>query len=652
MTIDEKKGRDASAPVEPVFDNRPGTYGAESIQVLEGLEAVRRRPGMYIGSTDQRGVHHLVFEVVDNSIDEALAGHATHIEITIHANKSVTVSDDGRGIPVETHKHTGKSALETVMTILHAGGKFGGGGYKVASGLHGVGVSAVNALSEHLRVDVHRDGKIYRQEYRQGVPVAPVKPVGKTSRTGTTTTFSPDRAIFADHIDYNFETLVQRFREMAYLTKGLMITFTDERVDRQTSFYFDGGILSFVRYLNKNRTGLHRPVYFERMIGTTAIEVALQYNDSFVESLYSFANNINTSDGGTHVTGFRAALTRTINDYGRKNNLIKDEDANLTGDDVREGLTSVISVKLTEPQFESQTKAKLGNGEVRNQVETVVADGLRMFFEENPSEAKRILEKVLTAARARKAAQMARDTVIRKGALEGMTLPGKLADCSEKDPARSELYLVEGDSAGGSAKQGRDRKFQAILPLRGKILNVEKAREDKMLGHEEIRAIITALGAGVGTRFNNEKLRYHRVVIMTDADVDGSHIRTLLLTFFFRYMAPLIDSGHLFIAQPPLYRVKTGRQEHWVYSDQEKDAIVAKANNAKVDVQRYKGLGEMNPEQLWQTTMNPTQRTLLQVTVEDAAQADSTFDMLMGDAVPPRKKFIQTHAKDVRNLDV
>ncbi|HUE75184.1 MAG TPA: DNA topoisomerase subunit B, partial [Chloroflexota bacterium] len=558
----------------------------------------------------------------------------------------------GRGIPVETHKHTGKSALETVMTILHAGGKFGGGGYKVASGLHGVGVSAVNALSERLRVEVRRNGRIYRQDYRQGVPLAPVKPVGKANDTGTTTTFMPDRAVFADHIDYHFETLVQRFREMAYLTKGLMITFTDERVDRQTSFYFDGGILSFVRFLNKNRTGLHRPVYFERMIGTTAIEVALQYNDSFVESLYSFANNINTSDGGTHVTGFRAALTRTINDYGRKNNLIKDEDSNLTGDDVREGLTSIISVKLTEPQFESQTKAKLGNGEVRNQVETVVADGLRLFFEENPSEAKRILEKVLTAARARKAAQMARDTVIRKGALEGMTLPGKLADCSEKDPARSELYLVEGDSAGGSAKQGRDRKFQAILPLRGKILNVEKAREDKMLGHEEIRAIITALGAGVGTRFNAEKLRYHRIVIMTDADVDGSHIRTLLLTFFFRYMAPLIDSGHLYIAQPPLYRVKSGRQEHWVYSDQEKDAIVAKANNAKVDVQRYKGLGEMNPEQLWQTTMNPTQRTLLQVTVEDAAQADNTFDMLMGDAVPPRKKFIQTHAKDVRNLDV
>ena len=627
-------------------------YTVESIQVLEGLEAVRRRPGMYIGSTDVRGLHHLVQEVVDNSVDEALAGACTEIKITINRNKSVTVTDNGRGIPIEIHPKTGKSALETVMTILHAGGKFGGGGYKVASGLHGVGVSAVNALSEWLTVEVHRDGKVYRQEYRQGVPTGPVAEVGTSDRTGTITTFMADKKIF-ETLEYNFDTLSQRFREMAYLTKGLKITFIDERHDREMSFYFEGGILSFVRYLNKNRTPLHsKPVAIEKQVNGTFVEVALQYTDGYSESVFSFANNVNTSDGGTHVTGFRTALTRTINDYARKNNLLKEDEANLTGDDVREGLTAVVSVKLTEPQFESQTKAKLGNGEVRNQVETVVVEGLRAFFDENPSEAKKILDKCVTTARARKAAQMARETVIRKSALEGMTLPGKLADCSERDPAKCELYLVEGDSAGGSAKQGRDRKFQAILPLRGKILNVEKAREDKMLSHEEIRAIITAIGAGVGSRFNLDKLRYHRIIIMTDADVDGSHIRTLLLTFFFRHMEPLISGGHLYIAQPPLYRIQAGKEHHWVYSDAEKDALVTKLNGKNATIQRYKGLGEMNPEQLWETTMNPEQRTILQVTVDDAVAADAVFDMLMGESVPPRKRFIQTHAKSVRNLDV
>jgi DNA gyrase subunit B len=630
----------------------PSSYSADSIQVLEGLEAVRRRPGMYIGSTDIRGLHHLVQEVVDNSVDEALAGVCNLITIEINQDRSVRVIDNGRGIPVETHAKTGRSALETVMTVLHAGGKFGGGGYKVASGLHGVGVSAVNALSEWLVVEVIRDGGLYRQEYRRGAPVADVQRIGDAEGHGTTTTFMADKTIFKE-IDYQFDVLVQRFREMAYLTKGLKLTFRDLRVDREMSFYFEGGIYSFVRHLNKHRTVLHpRPVYIEGRTDTTSIEVALQYNDGFAETVFSFANNINTSDGGTHLTGFRTALTRTINDYARKNNLLKDDEANLSGDDVREGLTTVVSVKLTDPQFESQTKARLGNSEVRNQVETVVVDGLRTFLEENPSDAKRIIEKCLTSARARKAAQMARDTVIRKTITEGLTLPGKLADCSERNPAHSELYLVEGDSAGGSAKQGRDRKFQAILPLRGKILNVEKAREDKMLAHEEIRAIITALGAGIGIHFNLEKLRYDRIIIMTDADVDGSHIRTLLLTFFYRHMQPLITSGHLYIAQPPLYRIAVGKQEQWAFSDREKDEFVAKVNGQKTTIQRYKGLGEMNPIQLWETTMDPERRTILRVEVEDALAADEVFDMLMGESVPPRKRFIQMHAKNVRNLDV
>ena len=628
------------------------SYGVDSIQVLEGLEAVRRRPGMYIGSTDQRGIHHLVYEVVDNSVDEALAGYCDHIHVAILTDSRVTVSDNGRGIPVAIHPKTKLSGLETVMTILHAGGKFGGSGYKVASGLHGVGVSAVNALSETLRVETSRDGHRYAQEYVRGAPLSKIVDLGLTQVVGTTTTFLPDRTIF-DTLDYNSDILVQRFREMAYLTKKLMITFRDERADREHTFYFEGGILSFVKHLNKTRAVIHaRPMYVESKVGDTVVEVALQYNEGFADSVYSFANNINTIDGGTHLTGFRTALTRTINEYARRTGLLKENDDNLTGDDVREGLAAIISVKLPEPQFESQTKSKLGNGEVRNQVETAVAEGLRTYLEENPQDAKKILEKCMITQRARRAAQMARETVTRKNALEGTTLPGKLADCSERDPAKSELYLVEGDSAGGSAKQGRDRRFQAILPLRGKILNVEKAREDKMLAHEEIRALITALGAGVGTRFNPAKLRYHRVILMTDADVDGSHIRTLLLTFFFRFMEPLIAEGYLYIAQPPLYRIASGKELHYVYTEQERDAVMVKLNGKTSTLQRYKGLGEMNPTQLWETTMDPAKRTILQVSVEDAVQADEIFDMLMGDAVPPRKRFIQSHAKEVRFLDV
>jgi DNA gyrase subunit B len=518
--------------------------------------------------------------------------------------------------------------------------------------LHGVGVSAVNALSEKLRVETSRDGHRYAQEYVRGAPQSKIVDLGPTQLVGTTTTFLPDKTIF-ETLDYHSDTLVQRFREMAYLTKKLMITFRDERADREHTFYFEGGILSFVKHLNKTRAVIHaRPMYVESKVGDTVVEVALQYNEGFADSVFSFANNINTIDGGTHLTGFRSALTRTINDYARRTGLLKENEDNLTGDDVREGLAAIISVKLPEPQFESQTKSKLGNGEVRNQVETAVSEGLRTYLEENPQDAKKILEKCMITQRARRAAQMARETVTRKNALEGTTLPGKLADCSERDPSKSELYLVEGDSAGGSAKQGRDRRFQAILPLRGKILNVEKAREDKMLAHEEIRALITALGAGVGTRFNPDKLRYHRVILMTDADVDGSHIRTLLLTFFFRFMEPMISKGYLYIAQPPLYRIASGKELHYVYTEQERDAVMVKLNGKTSTLQRYKGLGEMNPTQLWDTTMDPSKRTILQVTVEDAVQADEIFDMLMGDAVPPRKRFIQSHAKEVRFLDV
>jgi DNA gyrase subunit B len=637
-------------------------YTGANIEVLEGLKAVRKRPGMYIGNTDLYGLHHMVYELVDNSVDEALAGHCDRIEVTIHADGSVTVADNGRGIPVDLQPQMQKSALEVVLTVLHAGGKFGGGGYKVSSGLHGVGASVVNALSESLRVEVHKDGGVYRQEYREGEAVAPVERVGSTDQTGTTITFMADQSIFTT-IDYNFDTLAQRFREMTYLTKGLTIRLTDNRRqpdgdnEREYTFYFEGGIVSFVRHMNLSRVPLHRPFYVDKRVGETRIEVALQYNDTFVDSVLTFANNINTIDGGTHLTGFRQALTRSLNDYARKAGILKDADGNLTGEDVREGLTAVISVKVLDPQFESQTKNKLNNAEVQPAVQTVVNAGLDQFLSENPNDARRILEKCLTAARAREAARKARELVIRKSALEGLTLPGKLADCTEKDPSNCELFLVEGDSAGGSAKQGRDRRFQAILPLKGKILNVERAREDKILAFEEIRALITALGAGNSDSFNPSKLRYHRIIIMTDADVDGAHIRTLLLTFFFRQMRQVINDGYLYIAQPPLYRIVYGRESYYAYTEQERDQAIAeiktKHKNARdPDVTRYKGLGEMNPEQLWDTTMNPATRTLLRATVDDAASADDVFDTLMGDQVPPRKKFIQTHAKYVRNLDV
>ena len=617
---------------------------------------------MYIGNTDLYGLHHMIYELVDNSVDEALAGYCDRIEVTIHADSSVTVADNGRGIPVDMQPQLRKSALEVVLTVLHAGGKFGGGGYKVSSGLHGVGASVVNALSTWLKVQVRKDGGVYEQEYRAGVPVGPVERVADTSEpNGTTITFLADNTIFTT-LDYNFDTLAQRFREMAYLTKGLTITLVDERPgvgeEREWTFYFEGGIVSFVRHLNLSRVPLHpKPFYVERKLGDTTVEVALQYNDSFAESVYTFANNINTVDGGAHLSGCRSALTRSLNDYARKAGLLKDSDANLSGDDVREGLTAVVSVKVLDPQFESQTKNKLNNAEVGPAVQTVVNAGFDQFLSENPLDGRRIIEKCLTAARAREAARKARELVIRKSALEGLTLPGKLADCTEKDPRRSELYLVEGDSAGGSAKQGRDRTFQAILPLRGKILNVERAREDKIISFEEIRALITALGAGTNETFDSSKLRYHRIIVMTDADVDGAHIRTLLLTFFFRQMRQVISDGYLYIAQPPLYRVQYGKESYYAYSEQERDAALAeireKNKNARdIHVTRYKGLGEMNPEQLWETTMNPATRTLLKVTLEDAALADEIFDMLMGDQVPPRKKFIQTHAKYVRNLDV
>ncbi len=640
---------------EKVLDNTvPETYDASKITVLEGLEAVRRRPGMYIGSTDVRGLHHLVFEVVDNAVDEALAGACDHIEVTISKENVVTVKDNGRGIPVDTHAQTGKSGLEVVMTKLHAGAKFGQGGYKVASGLHGVGVSAVNALSEWLEVQVRRDGQVYQQKYARGVPKTEVKVVGKypmDERMGTTVRFFPDKQIFKQ-IDFKFDVLAQRFREMAFLTRGLMISFVDERDNRSMGFYFEGGITSFVRYLNKNRGVLHPPFTIARQVNGSQVEVAIQYTDSYTESVYTFANNINTVDGGTHLTGFRSALTRTLNDYARKANLLKENDSNLTGDDVREGLTAIVSVKLEEPQFESQTKGKLGNAEVKTQVESVVTEGFGAFLEEHSREAKAIIDKCITSARAREAARQARDLVIRKSALESLSLPGKLADCSERESERAELYIVEGDSAGGSAKQGRDRRFQAILPLRGKIMNVEKARLDKMLQNEEIRAMITAIGTGVGNQFDLSKLRYSRIVLMSDADVDGSHIRTLLLTFFFRYMEGLIEHGHLFIAQPPLYLVKQGKTQQYVYDDAELEQVKKKLKSDHLEIQRYKGLGEMNPEQLWETTMNPENRTILQVNMEDAAEADRTFEMLMGSDVAPRKRFIQTHAKSVRNLDV
>jgi DNA gyrase subunit B len=628
-----------------------GEYTAKDILVLGGLEAVRRRPGMYIGSTDQRGLHHLVYEIVYNSVDEAMVGCCDRIITTIRKDSSVSVMDNGRGIPVGIHPTTKISALETVMTVLHAGAKFGGKSYTVSGGLHGVGASVVNALSEWCAVDVRLEGKMHHQEYKRGVPAGPLTVTGKAEDTGTTVTFLPDKQIFGE-ISYDFNELAERLREVAYLNKGLEITIIDEEKDLEQTFYFEGGVTGFVRHLNRNRIVRNQvPIYITRSMDSTIIEVAMQYNDGYSETAFSFANCVNTIDGGTHLTGFRSALTRILNDYAHKNKFLKDDDPNLTGEDVREGLTAVVSVKLPEPQFEGQTKGKLGNAEVKSQVESVVNEGLALYMEEHPDDARKIMEKCITASRAREAARKARDLIIRKSGLESGTLPGKLADCSEKDPAQCELYLVEGDSAGGSAKQGRNRRFQAILPLRGKILNVEKAPPDKMLANQEIRTIITAIGAGIDEDFDPERIRYHRVILMTDADVDGSHIRTLLLTFFFRHMSRLIQAGHLFIAQPPLYRIKSGSNLKWVYSEQEKDDTLKEMGGKRTELQRYKGLGEMTAEQLWETTMNPATRTILSVNVEDATKADEVFHILMGDEVPPRKSFIQTHAKSA-NLDI
>jgi DNA gyrase subunit B len=641
-------------------------YTAANIQVLEGLTAVRKRPGMYIGSTDARGLHQLVWEVVDNSIDEAMANVATRIDVTIHADGRLEVVDDGRGIPVGKHA-SGKDALEVVHTVLHAGGKFGGGGYKVSGGLHGVGVSVVNALSSSMQVEVLRDGKRWVQEYSRGTPTGPVRQKGgaveanrglvppRDRRTGTRTFFLPDSEVF-ETLDFSWDLIATRLRESAYLNKGLWICLRDERADREKNFYFEGGVTSFVRHLNRRRDVLnHRPIHVERIVDTTSVEVALQYNDGFAENVLAFANNIHTVDGGTHVTGFRAALTGSLNDWARKAGVLSEKEANLSGEDVREGLTAVISVKLTDPQFEGQTKAKLGNADVKGAVQTVVTDGIVQHLEENPADGRRIIEKCLTASRAREAARKARDLVIRKGALDGMALPGKLADCQERDPARSELYIVEGDSAGGSAKQGRDRRTQAVLPLRGKLLNVEKARLDRVLSSENIRPLIIALGAGIGDQFDISKLRYHRICLLSDADVDGAHISTLLLTFFFRHMPEVIENGYLYLCQPPLYRVSTGKVTRYAKDEKERDQAVKdlsrEGKTKSVSVQRFKGLGEMNPEQLWETTMNPDTRTLLRISVREATEADDVFSTLMGERVEPRRDFIRSEARKVRNLD-
>ncbi len=640
-------------------------YTATDIQVLEGMEAVRRRPGMYIGSTDQRGMHHLIYEIVDNAVDEFMAGFCASVEITLNEDGSVRVQDDGRGIPVDKHPTTGVSGVETVMTTLHAGGKFGGKAYTVSGGLHGVGASVVNALSERMRVEVRRSSRVYYQDFSRGIRQSDLKyryareDEAETPGTGTTITFLPDKEIFFEY-EYDFNILAQRFKEMAYLNKGLQIKFTSPYhasrwPHNEQTFYFDGGIASFVTNLNQTREVLHaNPIYVEKQLdGGTIVEAALQYNDSFNEFVHSFANCINTVDGGTHITGFRSALTRVLNDYGRKQNLIKENDAGLAGEETREGLTAVISIKLTDPQFEGQTKNKLGNPEVSGQVQSVVAEALQYYLEDNPADSKKIIEKCLTAQRAREAARKARDLIIRKNAMDGGGLPGKLADCSEKNPALCELYLVEGDSAGGTAKSGRDRRTQAILPLWGKILNVEKARADKMLSHDGIRSMITAIGAGLDDDLDVSRVRYHRVIIMTDADVDGSHIRTLILTFFFRHMRDLIEHGYVYIAQPPLYKISAGRDIHYTYSDGEREGVMIQLKNRRnITTQRYKGLGEMNAEQLWETTMDPEKRTLLQVTIEDAANADEVFSMLMGDVVAPRRNFIQTHALEVKNLDI
>lgn len=667
-------------------------YDASQIQVLEGLEAVRKRPGMYIGGTGVEGLHHLIWEIVDNSIDEAMAGRCDTISVTINKDGSVSVADNGAGIPVDRQKQTGKSALETVLTVLHAGGKFGGEGYKISGGLHGVGVSVVNALSVYVRADVYKDGYHHVQEYKNGGhPVGPVKKLEKTDQSGTTITFLPDPEIF-EVTEFNNNTILDRLRQQAYLTKGVHIKFCDERSNYSYAYYFEGGIRSYVEHINHNKEVVNRPpFYVEKQSGTTLVEISVQYTNSYSENVRTFANNILTPEGGTHLTGFKTALTRCINEYAKKNGLLKESDGSLTGDDVREGLSAIISVKLANPQFEGQTKAKLGSPEVQNQVSQVVSEYFSYYLEENPNDAKAIISKCSLSARARMAARAARETVIRKGVFEGAALPGKLADCSSKDPSKSEIYIVEGDSAGGSAKQGRDRKFQAILPLRGKILNVEKARMDRMLTSDAIKTLIIALGTGIGEQYDINKIRYHRIVIMTDADVDGAHIRTLLLTFFYRNFPEVIENGYLYIAQPPLYAISKGKTLRYAYSDEGKDKIVAELEASKagkvteveepkselsegevseateeaveqaelqvkpkgnISIQRYKGLGEMNADQLWETTMNPENRTLLQVTSADAEKADEIFTMLMGDEVDPRKKFIQTHAASVKNLDV
>ncbi|MDI7817554.1 DNA topoisomerase (ATP-hydrolyzing) subunit B [Clostridioides difficile] len=629
-------------------------YGASQIQVLEGLEAVRKRPGMYIGSTSPRGLHHLVYEVVDNSIDEALQGYCSDIYVSINEDGSVLVKDNGRGIPVEIHPKTGKSTLETVLTNLHAGGKFGGGGYKVSGGLHGVGVSVVNALSKWMLAEVYLNGKVYKQTYEKGLPTSKLEVVGESQDKGTMIQFMPDETIF-DEIEFKYETLEYRLRELSFLNKGIKIVFEDKREgqEKRKEFHYTGGLVEYIKYLNKSRTGIHDDiVYIDKKVDDCFVELAMQYTDGYTENIYSFANNINTHEGGSHLSGFKAALTKTVNDYAKRNKFLKENDVNLLGEDIREGLTAVVSVKLPEPQFEGQTKTKLGNSFMRGLVDNVTVDELGSFLEENPATARIIVDKALRAQRAREAAKKARELTRRKSVLESTSLPGKLADCAEKDPAKSEIFLVEGDSAGGSAKQGRDRNSQAILPLRGKILNVEKSRLDRILSSDEIKNMITAYGCGIGEDFDIDKARYHKIIIMTDADVDGAHIRTLLLTFFFRYMRPLIDEGYVYAAQPPLYKVTKQKKEHYVYSDKELNILLDEIGRNGAELQRYKGLGEMNAEQLWDTTMNPDTRTLLQVTVEDAAIADEVFSMLMGDKVAPRKEFIEENARFVRNLDI
>jgi DNA gyrase subunit B len=629
------------------------TYDESQIQVLEGLEAVRKRPGMYIGSTSARGLHHLVYEIVDNSIDEALAGFCQNIEVIIHPDNSVTVTDDGRGMPIGIHPKMGIPTVQVIMTVLHAGGKFGGGGYKVSGGLHGVGASVVNALSESCIVTVTREGGIWRQSFERGKIVSEFDKIGESDEHGTKTYFKPDPQIF-EELEFDYDTLAQRLRELAFLNKGIRIAFSDERIDKKEEFIYEGGIKSFVTYLNRNKENLHsEPIYVEGSKDDYIVEIALQYNDGYTENLFSFANNIDTVEGGTHLIGFKAALTRVFNDYGKKFGHLKDADKNLSGDDIREGLTAVISVKLTDPQFEGQTKTKLGNSEVRGIVDNIVGEGVSTFLEENPTVGKIIIDKALLAARAREAARKARE-LTRKSVLERTSLPGKLADCSSKDPEECEIYIVEGNSAGGSAKAGRDRRFQAILPLRGKILNVEKQRLDRILNSEEIRNMITAFGAGIGSEFAVDKLRYNRIIIMTDADVDGAHIGTLLLTFFYRYMRELVEQGHVFMAQPPLYRISKAKKNYYAYSDQERDNIMVEigGRDSNTNIQRYKGLGEMDAIQLWDTTMNPEQRILKRVDIVDAMAADEIFTILMGDKVEPRREFIQENAKKVENLDI